>query len=495
MATYKTPGVYVEEIPSLPPSIAPVATAVPCFIGYTELHNANVPQVIATANTPTYPVKIRSMAEYVNLFGGPHSDVTIEIGDSGGHWELDALDVKPANKKHIMYYMLKMYFMNGGGPCYIVSVRKYLNGGTHVSKSLYDDAVDAAALADEPTLLVMTDTINMTAATDHYAVTVRALGQCQDLKDRFTLIDLVEESDLATTVGNFRTNIGSNYLNYGAAYLPNLKTVLNWEYTPSNIIVNINDTGLAGEPDFDGATLQTILNEVAAGTTTGIAMGKELTEYVNLQELYAAIDDEFDSLFGGRNLTLPPSAAIAGIIVATDQTRGVWKAPANVSLAGVLNPVMKFQPDELDDLNSPADGFGKAVNAIRTIRGRGHMVMGARTLQANSLEWRYVPVRRTFIFVEESIKKAMQNVVFEPNDSPTWNTVKTMIENFLNDLWQQGGLQGAKPSQAYFVKVGLGSTMDEQDILEGKMNVEVGLAVVRPAEFIVLRFSHMLQVS
>jgi phage tail sheath protein FI len=106
-----------------------------------------------------------------------------------------------------------------------------------------------------------------------------------------------------------------------------------------------------------------------------------------------------------------------------------------------------------------------------------------------------VPVRRFFIFVEESVKKATEFVVFEPNDANTWLRVKTMIENFLSKQWREGALAGASPDEAFFVKVGLGETMTPQDILEGRMNIEIGMAAVRPAEFIILKFSHKLQES
>ena len=110
----------------------------------------------------------------------------------------------------------------------------------------------------------------------------------------------------------------------------------------------------------------------------------------------------------------------------------------------------------------------------------------------NENEWRYVPVRRLYIFVEESVKKATEFVVFEPNDAKTWMRVKTMIENFLTSLWKKGALAGAKPEHAFFVKVGLGETMTYQDILNGIMNIEIGMAAVRPAEFIILKFSHKI---
>jgi phage tail sheath protein FI len=188
--------------------------------------------------------------------------------------------------------------------------------------------------------------------------------------------------------------------------------------------------------------------------------------------------------------TVPPSGAAAGIYAMVDRTRGVWKAPANVSLNGVIGPVVKIDNLDQEDLN--VHDTGKSINAIRAFTGKGTLVWGARTLAGNDNEWRYVPVRRFFIMVEESVKKASEPFVFEPNDANTWIKVKVMIENFLTLQWRAGALQGAKPEQAFFVNVGLGSTMSEIDILEGRMIVEIGMAVVRPAEFIILRFSHKM---
>jgi phage tail sheath protein FI len=138
---------------------------------------------------------------------------------------------------------------------------------------------------------------------------------------------------------------------------------------------------------------------------------------------------------------------------------------------------------------------GKSINAIRAFTGKGTLVWGARTLAGNDNEWRYVSVRRFFNMVEESVKKATGQFVFEPNDANTWVKVRAMIENFLILQWRAGALAGAKPDDAFYVRVGLGQTMTADDILNGFMNVEIGLAVVRPAEFIILKFSHKLQQS
>ena len=133
------------------------------------------------------------------------------------------------------------------------------------------------------------------------------------------------------------------------------------------------------------------------------------------------------------------------------------------------------------------------MNALRSFTGKGILVWGARTLAGNDNEWKYVPVRRFFNMVEESVEKATAQFVFEPNDANTWVKVRAMIENFLILQWRAGALAGAKPEQAFYVRVGLGETMTADDILNGIMNIEIGMAAVRPAEFIVLKFSHKMQ--
>lgn len=192
--------------------------------------------------------------------------------------------------------------------------------------------------------------------------------------------------------------------------------------------------------------------------------------------------------------SVPPSGAIAGIYAYVDRTRGVWKAPANVSVSGIIGPKDTFTASQLEALNVDANS-GKSVNAIRRFTGKGTLVFGARTLAGNDNEWRYVSVRRFFNFVEESVKKATEQFVFEPNDANTWVKVQAMIENFLTTLWRQGALQGIKPEHAFYVAVGLGKTMTPLDILEGRMIIEIGMAAVRPAEFIILRFSHKMPES
>ena len=196
-----------------------------------------------------------------------------------------------------------------------------------------------------------------------------------------------------------------------------------------------------------------------------------------------------------ENLTvIPPSSTIAGIYCFVDKNRGVWKAPANVSLSGVAGLTERIDNEEQADLNVDVNA-GKSINAIRFFTGRGNIVWGARTLAGNDNEWRYISVRRFFNMVEESVKKSTNWAVFEPNDASLWTKIKAMIENYLTLKWRDGAMAGAKPNEAFYVNVGLGITMTQQDILEGRLIVDIGMAVVRPAEFIILRFMHKMQES
>ncbi len=190
---------------------------------------------------------------------------------------------------------------------------------------------------------------------------------------------------------------------------------------------------------------------------------------------------------------LAPSAAMAGVYTFVDNNRGVWKAPANISVSSVVKPSVNISHDEQEDLNVTL--YGKSVNAIRPFIGEGVLVWGARTLDGNSKDWRYINVRRTMIMLEKSIKAAAKAYVFEPNDANTWTTMKSMIDSFLYNQWKQGALVGATPDDAYSVSVGLGSTMTADDILEGILRITVLVAISRPAEFIEITFQQQMQKS
>jgi phage tail sheath protein FI len=138
---------------------------------------------------------------------------------------------------------------------------------------------------------------------------------------------------------------------------------------------------------------------------------------------------------------------------------------------------------------------GKSINAIRFFNGQGILVWGARTLDGNSQDWRYISVRRTVTMIEQSIKLGARAFVFAPNDANTWLTVQSMIANFLTNIWKEGALQGAKATDAFSVAIGLGTTMTAQDILDGVMKISVKIAITHPGEFIVITFQQEMAKS
>ena len=192
------------------------------------------------------------------------------------------------------------------------------------------------------------------------------------------------------------------------------------------------------------------------------------------------------------NMLLPASSGALGVYAATDNNRGVWKALANVNIIDAIKPELSITNNDQQTLNVDPIA-GKSINVIRTFPGRGPAIIwGARTLAGNDNEWRYISVRRFFIMVETSVKNAAEQFVFEPNDENTWTRIKAMIENFLTQQWKAGALMGASTKEAYFVHIGLGQTMTELDIWEGRLIIQIGLAAVRPAEFIILQFMHKM---
>jgi uncharacterized protein len=484
----KTPGVYINEIPSFPPSVAQVSTAIPAFIGYTEK------AIDAAGNSlKNMPTKIFSLLEYVQFFGKAfnEADINVDITKTTSSGVVTSVRGKASIKtpsKHNMYYSMRLYFDNGGGPCYIVSVGDLAGSVTDTDLEAGLNIIEAY---DEPTLIVFpegaaliqdpADAGDINDSTKYneskyYALIGKALDQCAKLQDRFTIIDVLSilPTDSTSTAINYFRNITphttgfnkNNNLSYGAAYYPYLKTTYGYQYLDSGVDVTITTDGSAAS----SVALNTLVNTDKASYFAAVAAIQRLSP------------------------TLPPSAAVAGVYAAVDGSRGVWKAPANVSLNSVVDVTDVVTDQEQEGMNIDAD-TGKSVNAIRAFSGKGILVWGGRTLDGNSNEWRYISVRRFFIMVEESVKKATAQFVFEPNDANTWVKIRAMIENYLTLLWRQGALAGAKPEHAFFVKVGLGQTMSAIDILEGRLIVEIGMAAVRPAEFIILRFMHKMQES
>ena len=200
--------------------------------------------------------------------------------------------------------------------------------------------------------------------------------------------------------------------------------------------------------------------------------------------LYAPWVQVYDPLLK-RPTFLPPSGSMCGIYARTDIQRGVFKAPANEVVQGCTGLSVSYNAAEQGKLNP------NGVNLIRAIPGQGIRVWGARTCSSDG-NWKYVNVRRLFIFLEESIRANTGWVVFEPNDEGLWSRVRGTISLFLETQRRIGALAGSTPEQAYYVDVGH-NTMTQDDILNGRLICEIGVAPVRPAEFVIFRITQITQ--
>jgi uncharacterized protein len=517
MPVMKTPGVYIVEKNAFPNSVVEVATAVPAFVGHTQRAD-NKGKPLAHK-----PWRISSMAEYHQYFGfapvprfeiAPQTDpaqaATFRSGSTDYVFQQLA---GVAGGRFLLYLGMLHFFQNGGGACYVVSVGGYTD---EVTAGALQAGIDTLTQEQEPTMLVVPDAmlLDLPGCT---AVQQAMLGHCGRLRNRIAILDiwaghLPLQHPSGNCVEQFRNTLGTHHLDFAAAYYPWMNTTLvqdkdlNFENIASaDLLVTLLKAEL-GLPDPTGPaipskvqqqaqTIDDICKDWTAGTPTPdaatIAVGKGL-----LNKSLVAMSPLFNTLLteAKRQLNLmPPSPAMAGLYTMVDNSRGVWKAPANVSINGVVSPAVTLSSAEQDDLNVTTSG--KSVNAIRAFIGEGVLVWGARTLDGNSLDWRYINVRRTMIMLEESIRLAAKACVFEPNVANTWVTIKSMVENFLTGIWKRGGLAGAVPDDAFSVHVGLGETMTPDDVLEGILRVTVLVALTRPAEFIEITFQQQMQTS
>jgi phage tail sheath protein FI len=516
MGIVKTPGVYILDKGAFPNSIVEVATAVPAFVGWTERADDK------GSSLHLKPWRITSMAEYQQCFGGaPTAEhVRFRLAKMTGAGSLgdpdEALCTRDATPlrlgtsqytitqtggRYLLYYAMQLFFRNGGGPCYVVSAGEY---GGQVDAAPLAAGVEELVKEIEPTMLVIPEAV-LLKQKDCLTLQVQMLQHCgQVMKNRVAILDIWEgyrpRSDSPDVVAAFRDGVGPNDLAFGAAYYPWVNTT----------VVQESEIGYRNlTPDESLDTLITcIKDEIAAAGIQGVkkaAMEAEVdriktvtdpVEKTRLSESLLRISPFLNAILTemARRLNLlPPSAAMAGIYTMVDAARGVWKAPANVSLSSVVSPATPLSHEQQEDLNVTPQG--KSINALRSFVGEGTLVWGARTLDGTSLDWRYIHVRRTMIMLEESIRLAVKTMVFEPNATGTWVTIKGMISNFLTGIWKRGGLAGAVPEDAFSVHVGLGETMTAEDTLEGILRVTVLVAISRPAEFIEITFQQQMQKS
>jgi hypothetical protein len=503
MMRLATPGVYIEEKNAFGSSVVGLPTAVPAFLGYTEKAER------AGKSLLFKPTRITTLGEFIQYFGGAAFNLfnietaaanakNIDFTLAGKNYVLTA-----TGTRFMLYDALRMFFANGGSTCYIVSVGSYTNddGSANApTKKAFEDGITSLIAEEEPTLLVTPEAVLLEEA-DCQAIQQAALQHCGGkMKNRFAVLDVYggyvprtyDETDVVT---RFREGVGTNYLNYGAAYYPwvNASVVSADELSFKNIgNIDVLAEVLTKEADIINENPKKA-TEIKAEITK---LSDDKVNANNLNQTLKTVCPLFKLILSQMQVKLnllPPSAAMVGIFTMVDTTRGVFKAPANVSMSNVIAPAVKMTNDDQEDLNVTVTG--KSVNGIRSFIGEGTVVWGARTLDGNSQDWRYINVRRTLIFIEQSIKYAAKRYVYEPNDAGTWVLIKGTITGFLTTLWKAGGLVGVTPEQAFEVAVGIGQTMTPTDVLDGVMRITVKVAVSRPAEFIVITFQQKMQES
>ena len=494
MATYLRPGVYVQETLNPIPSVAGTSSqSVAAFIG-------------ATYQGPTIPTLVTSWSQYLSLYGG---------------WTTN----------NTLHYAVLLFFSNGGSQCYVLRVvSPSLSGSTGIATRSFNDrngspATTLTIQAANPgawgnTLSV---TITNSVTTGYVNLTV-----AQTIGTAVTVLEYYTDLSMDSTDNRYIIQVINSQSNYIVAIdngssAPLSPTNLRNPVTASNIF-------LAGGLDYNtgGAmpTASDITNALSKldiinsslvlnipGVTDYVDVNSALSYASNRGDVFVVIDGINDTpanqialaqqytatnygavyypplyikdpttSVAGATLTVGNGAAVAGLYMNTDASRGVFKAPAGLQarIAGTIG-VAPIKNADLDSLNSAA----VPVNAIRYIPGSGVVVMGARTLLPGTVA-KYVPVRRTLIYLEKALKDLTQFAIFEPNDAKLWRKVEATVASFLTDFWRQGGLNGSTPSTAFFVKCD--AELNPISLVDaGQLNIEIGVALQRPAEFVIIK--------
>ncbi|WP_137973110.1 phage tail sheath C-terminal domain-containing protein [Pseudomonas sp. F(2018)] len=513
------PGVYIEEVPSGVRSITGVATSITAFIGR------------ALRGPIDDPVRVQSFAEYSRLFGGlwQPSTMSYAVLQFFQHGGSDALIVRVANAAvtatlelptatgsllleaaspgvwgsrlqatvdHLtrdtadtLLFNLLIEELDRPGGTVTVASEVFRNLSVDPLSPRFVDTVlnEQSALvnvqASAPVDESPTDGTLTVANDDGTATTAGSLGEDGDPIEDTTITG--DEDD--------RTGIFA----LDAADLFNLLCI-----PPLERDTDLDPATLAAAASYcQTRRAMLIIDSPAAWTATPSTAIADAEDGVNALRATIGNDDAInaavyyprlrmaDPLSENRLAEFAPCGAVAGIMARTDVQRGVWKAPAG--LAASFSGVQGFSYTMTDRQNGVLNPVG--LNCLRTFPVAGHLVWGARTLAGADLlasEWKYVPIRRLALFLEESLFRGTQWVVFEPNDEPLWAQIRLNIGAFMQDLFRQGAFQGSSPRDAYFVKCDR-ETTTQSDINRGVVNILVGFAPLKPAEFVVIKLQQM----
>jgi hypothetical protein len=500
MPNYLSPGVYMEEVSSGSRPIEGVGTAVAAFVGFAETGPTNE------------PVLVTNWTQFTQTFGG-----FIENA--------------------LLSYAVYGYFLNGGGAAYVVRV-----GGNDAARDGEHAVVTAqlpAAIDGRPPLVLRAldnganggdpITIEVSEAAepgeDAFKLTVRVGGQ-QEVFDNLT--SKRGPNNVATAL-RASTLVSVEETKGTASATPRVgaKAVLSGERPPAPVTVSPEEyvgdaaerTGFAGLEAIDNITMLCVPDLMTAHQrglldddglkavqSAMIAHCELMSDRVAIldpppglkpqklkdwRQNVAGYDSKYATLYwpwlkvmdprSGKPIMVPPSGHVAGIWARNDDSRGVHKAPANEVIRGAIDLEFGLTRGEHDELNPIG------INCVRAFPGQGIRIWGARTLSSDP-EWRYLNVRRLFNFVEKSILNGTNWVVFEPNDQFLWAAVRRTISAFLRRVWRSGALFGQTPEQAFYVKVDEENNPQENRDA-GILTVDVGIAPVKPAEFVVFRLS------
>jgi phage tail sheath protein FI len=488
MATYQRPGVFIEEsLNALAPSVGSTSNTVAAFIG-------------ANNRGPEAVTLVTSWNDYASKYGTWNTLPATPGGD---------------NKLAIA---VKLFFDNGGSACYVKRVTA--GSPTAATRTLTDGAVSPATPANIATVSAVNAGDwgeNIFIGVSSSAVAGRKDVQvfypdATTLVESFTDLTFTDETDARYAI-NF-INSRSKFVTLASiaktAQPGNLSTPAALA-TGSDGTVPTATNLVAAVTAFDSVFNSLVLNvpgvTVAANVNTLLSYAAEREDvFVVIDPVSGDVDSQMTlaetytkSSFGavyypnvtiadptvttrGAVRTASPAGAVLGLIATTDSSRGVFKAPAGTSsrLANVVS-VTTLTNAELDRMNSAS----APVNPIKYVAGSGFVVMGARTLKAGYAD-RYIPVRRSLIYLRKSLTDITQFAIFEPNDAVLWRSLNATVSAFLTDFWSQGGLRGDTPEDAFFVKCD-----EELNTLavvdEGKVMLEIGVALQRPAEFVIIK--------
>ena len=485
MTAYLRPGVFVEESLNLStPVQSTTSQSIAAFIGYTD-------------RGPTDPTLVTSWSQYVSLFGG---------------W----------TKNAEMHIALLLFFSNGGSQAY---VKRVPGAEADVATRTFDDR----AGTPDSTLTMTSknpgswgNQINVTVAnsttTGAFDLTVYYGGiAATNVVERFTDLTMTPTDNryavsLVNSQSQFVTLTDENSTASGATRLPvaaanaYLISGTDGDGVPSNAVITasvaafdeiLSSLVLNAPAVTDSASVNVLLDYAedrgdvfvvvdpvsGASTASQISRADEYTatSYGAVYYPELVIKDPATSTQGVTK-TVSPGGAVVGLYLSTDASRGVFKAPAGLQTrVGGAVSVKALTNSDLDALNSNS----AAVNAIKFVPGSGIVVMGARTLKGTYVD-RYVPVRRTLIYLRKAMSDLSQFAIFEPNDEKLWRSITASLEGFLNNFWRQGGLRGNVPAQAFYVKCDR-ETNPQSAIDGGQVNIEVGVALQRPAEFVIIK--------